>query len=121
LLGGKIVRRIEGRLKGWIGKIVRVVLRSNKYIKSWNCRASRRNNVRLDSDRRCSAGRCGCTTLRDVYYPLYQDGAISAWNVSVNIGAVGCVPNLGLEVLLRLSHVDNSLYKNMNLSEKRFC
>jgi hypothetical protein len=92
---------------------VKVVLRSNKYIKSWNCGASRRNDVRLSSDRRCRTGRCGCT-LWDVYYSLDQDGAISAWNVSVNIGTVGCVPNLRLEVLLRLSHVDNSLYNNMN-------
>lgn len=77
-----------------------VVSRSGKYIKSRDCRATRRNGVKLG----CSCGgggggsRCLCSCLRDVYDASDQDCTIDAWDVRVDIRAVSSISNLGLVV-----------------------
>lgn len=88
--------------------------------KSRDSSATRRNNVRLNWNRmgrscnrntrggNWNCGSCRNTTLGKVCYAIDRDATILARDIRVNIGTVGRVTSLGLEVL-RLAHYEEFL------------
>jgi hypothetical protein len=88
---------------------MRVLLGSELYRrldKGRNCRTSRRNNKWADRDRsrnNCDGdlggGRGSNSRFWEVCHTSNDNGAISAWDVGVDIWTIGRVPNLRLEVL----------------------
>lgn len=99
-----------------------VVSRSGKYIKSRDCRATRRNGVKLG----CSCGGGGggsrslCSCLRDVYDSSDQDCTVDAWDVRVDIRAVSSISNLGL-VVFCLGHDELLVPEKAGVTERRSC